>query len=183
MYNGSGFRPLEVGAGYRLTKVINGWAQAGGTPGEAQMNPTNAWSLPGQTTAERRAPERQVPMLDTVKVAPETFRSLEFRSAAEKREFVQAGRGAQKFDRDNVPLWTVRVIGEIERGGRVMDELFTVSVPMQVNPGEKFDRGQSIWLPGLTFGVTAKRDGSGFMVWLSADGIEPAGSGAKAAAS
>ncbi|QJY51200.1 hypothetical protein [Pseudonocardia broussonetiae] len=123
-------------------------------------------------------------MLDTVKVAPETFSNIEFRGAMPKTAYVPQGNvaGPQKQTSNGTPIWAVRVLAETTRGLRVKEDLLTVTVPMQVDPTEKFERGQSIELVSLTFGVTPKREGNGFSTWLSADGIQPAGLG-KAAAS
>lgn len=141
------------------------------------MNPpTDQWST--TPLAEPAAPGRQVsPVIDTILIAREAFRSIEFRGAVEKRPYTENGApvGPQKIDKPTgLPVWTVRVLVERERYGRVKEDLITVSVPFQVNPEEKFQRGNLVWLPGLTYGVTSKREGGGFSVWFSCDAIEPA---------
>jgi hypothetical protein len=130
-------------------------------------------SGPSATSTTAAAPWKGTAVFDTVRVSPDSFRSVMFRAAAPRREFTRdrmpdAAR-PQRTNGDNIPLWSVKLVVEDWRG---RDHIITVSVPMYDDPSTKFARGDFIVLPGLTFGVTPKREG-GFVTWLSADGIEP----------
>lgn len=136
-------------------------------------------SGPLSTSTPAAAPQAPRPwkgtaVLDTVKVSPDSFRSVMFHSATERKAFtrdnVPACDKPQKMSGDGVPLWSVKVVAE---DWRARVNILTVTVPLHDDPGTKFARGDLVELPGLTFGVTDKRAG-GFVTWLSADGIAPA---------
>ena len=115
-------------------------------------------------------------MLNTVKVAPETFRSVLFMGSAERKEFTEDNRPnrdkPQKRDKQTgLPVWSVQVAAIDWRG---TSNLLTVGVPLADDPAGKFTPGQPVELDGLTFGVTPKRNGGGYTTWQSADGINPA---------
>lgn len=146
------------------------------------MNPLDPWS-PTSTT-EPAARERAARVFDTVKVAPETFKSVMFMAASARKEYVQGSRmrdedKPQKRTADGVPLWSVQIAAINWRG---KSELIGVTVPMHDSPAEKFQAGDPVRLTGLVFGVTAKRDGGGYVTWCSADGVDPANAAPKAAA-
>jgi hypothetical protein len=115
--------------------------------------------------------------MDTVKVAPDNFAMLMFMASAAKKEFTQGQRipdaqKPQKRNGDGLPIWSVQVAGTNWRG---RSELMTVSVAMADDPAAKFAPGQPIELVGLVFGVSPKRDGSGYSTWCSAEALAPAG--------
>ncbi|MGD9631610.1 MAG: hypothetical protein AB7H53_19230 [Hyphomicrobium sp.] len=115
--------------------------------------------------------------MDTVRVSADNFQLLMFMASAAKREFVQGQRipddqKPQKRNGDGLPIWSVQVAGTTWRG---RSELLSVSVAMPDDPGSKFAPGQPVELVGLVFGVSPKRDGSGYSTWCSAEAIAPAG--------
>lgn len=129
-------------------------------------------SQPTSTLAlEPLAPERVARVFDTVKVSPETFRSVMFMSCQARKEFtrdrVRDEDKPQKYTREGVPLWSVQVAAVNWRG---KSELLAVTVPMHSDPAEKFQAGDPVQLVGLVFGVTAKREG-GYVTWCSADDL------------
>jgi hypothetical protein len=110
-------------------------------------------------------------VVDTVRVAPETFSSLMFMGSAERKEFTRDNRPnnerPQKRNGEGVPVWSVQVAASPWRG---KGSVITVTVAMHDDPAKKFKTGEPVELPGLVFGVTAKRDGT-FVTWFSADAI------------
>lgn len=141
------------------------------------MNPINdPWSTSTPVAGPARAPERQARVFDTVKVAPETFRSVMFMSSNARKEFtrdrVRDEDKPQKRTQDGVALWSVSLAAVNWRG---KSELINVTVPMYDDPAQKFQVGDPVRLAGLTFGVSPKRDGGGFVTWCSADAVEPVG--------
>ncbi len=133
-------------------------------------------STPAAPQASPR-PWKGTAVLDTVRVSPDTFRSVMFHSATERKAFtrdnIPAREKPQKTTSDGVPLWSVKVVAE---DWRARVHILTVSVPMHDHPGTKFARGDLVELPGLVMGLSQKpQGGSGFVpTWLSADGIAPA---------
>jgi hypothetical protein len=113
-------------------------------------------------------------MPDTVKVAPDTFSSLLFMESAERKEFTPDKRPnnerPQKRNRDDVPVWSVKLATVNWRGH---SQMLSVTIAMHDDPGKKFKAGDPVQLTGLVFGVTPKRDG-GFTTWCSADAISAA---------
>ena len=110
--------------------------------------------------------------MDTVRVSADNFQSVMFMGSAERKEFTQDKRPQadkpQKRTADGKPLWSVTLAAVNFRG---KPEMVTATVATFDNPGDAFVAGQPVELAGLTFGVTAKRDGSGFVTWCSADSI------------
>ncbi len=145
------------------------------------MDPSGPSSTSTAAAPASARPRRESAVFDMVKVAPETFRSIEFRAAFERKEFTkdqvpdQAKR--QKQTKDGVPVWSVKVLVEDWRG---RESFINVTVPMYGNPADKFSRGQQVELPGLAFGVSPKHNG-GYVTWQSADGINSTGAGTTAA--
>jgi hypothetical protein len=137
------------------------------------MNPTHLSPNQGAQAQERR-PWRGAGVLDTVKVAADTFRSVLFMSSEERKEFTTDQRPAkdkpQKRSAAGVPLWSVKVATVNWRG---KTDLINVTVPMHDDPGTKFTAGQPVELVDLVFGVSPKRAG-GFTTWASADSLAPA---------
>ncbi len=121
-------------------------------------------------------------MLDTVKVAADTFRSVMFMGSAERKEFTRENRPAQdkaqKRNGEGVPIWAVQIAVVNWRGAA---QLLAVTVPMHDDPVTKFQPGDPVQLAGLVFGVTAKREG-GYVTWCSADAIAAAAARPRVAA-
>ncbi|GAA5158205.1 hypothetical protein GCM10023321_37680 [Pseudonocardia eucalypti] len=116
-------------------------------------------------------------MFDTVRVSPDTFQSVMFMSSQPRKEFtrdrnVRDEDKPQKCTKDGVPLWSVQVAVVTWRG---KSELLMVTVPLSDDPATTFTTGDPVTLPGLVFGVTAKREG-GFVTWCSADDVRLAAS-------
>src|SRR3954469_7474191 len=85
-------------------------------------------------------PKREAAVLDTVKVAAETFRQVLFMGAAERKEFTTDNRPnrdkPQKRDKQTgLPVWSVQVVAINWRG---VSSLLTVGVPMADDPAQKF---------------------------------------------
>jgi hypothetical protein len=119
--------------------------------------------------------------MDTVRVSPDNFQLTMFMASAARKEFVQGQRipddqKPQKRNGDGLPIWSVQVAATTWRG---RSEMFSVSVAMPDDPAAKFAPGQPIELLGLVFGVSPKRDGSGYSTWCSADSIAAQGGGGK----
>lgn len=115
-------------------------------------------------------------VFDTVKVSPDTFKSVMFMGSVARTEWSEnRQRGEdkrQKFTRDGLPIWAVKVAAT---NWRDQSDMLSVTVAAPSNPGESFAPGQLVDFEGLTFGVTAKRDG-GYVTWSSADSLTAAGS-------
>ncbi len=121
-------------------------------------------------------------MLDTVRVAPETFRQVLFMGSAERKEYTTDNRPnadkPQKRDKaTGFPVWSVQVAAVNWRG---VTNLLTVGIPLPDDPAGKFTLGQPVELVGLVLGVTPKRNGGGYSIWQNADGINPTSVGATA---
>ncbi len=128
-------------------------------------------------------PRRELAVLDTVKVSPDTFRSVLFMGSAERKEWSQDNRPnrdkAQKRTAAGVPVWSVQMAAINWRGN---SSLLTVSVPLHDDPAQKFTAGQPVELVDLVFGVSPKRNNNGgYVTWCSADGINPVDAGTTAA--
>lgn len=122
-----------------------------------------------------RPQKRTAGVFDTVRVAPDTFQSVMFMSAAARREFVEGQRlrdedKPQKRTADGMPLWSVQLAAVNWRGNA---QLITITIPMPGNPVDQFMPGDPVQLAGMVFGVSPKRDGGGFVTWCSADSLEP----------
>jgi hypothetical protein len=146
-------------------------------------DPTHPSSTPTAAVAPAAArPRREAAVFDTVKVSPDTFRSVLFMGSAERKEFTTDNRPnrdkPQKRTTAGVPVWSVQVAAINWRGN---SNLVTVTVPMHDDPAQKFIPGQPVELVDLVFGVSPKRSNGGYVTWCSADGINPAGAGMTAA--
>ncbi len=143
-------------------------------------NPSGS-SATSTVAAPAARPRREAAVLDTVRVAADTFRQVLFMGSAEKREFTQDNRPnrdkPQKRTQTGVPVWSVQVAAINWRG---TSSLLTVSVPQPDDPAAAITPGTPVELVGLVFGVTPKRSG-GFVTWCSADAITPAGARTAAA--
>ena len=134
---------------------------------------------PSSTTATAAAPatarpRREQGVLDKVKVAPETFKSVLFMGSAVKREFTEANMPnrdkPQKVDTaTGLPVWSVKFAAITWQGA---SDLLTVNIPMPDDPAQKFTPGQPVELVGHVLGITTKRSGS-YSIWQNADGINP----------
>ena len=149
------------------------------------------YDLPGPSSTSTTAltppaaarPRREAAVLDTVRVSADTFRQVLFMGSAEKREFTTDNRPnrdkPQRRDKQTgLPVWAVQVAAINWRGN---SNLLTVGVPMADDPAKKFQPGQPVELVGLVFGVTPKRNGSGYTTWQNADDITPVGARTAAA--
>jgi hypothetical protein len=119
-------------------------------------------------------PRREHGVLDTVKVSPDTFRSVLFMGSAERKEWSQDNRPnrdkPQKRDKQTgLPEWSVQVAVVNWRG---QPSLLTVRVPMPDDPAGKFQLGQPVELVELVMGVSPRRT-NGYAIWYSADDITP----------
>jgi hypothetical protein len=125
------------------------------------------------TTAAALPRPQRGSVVDTVRVAPETFGSLIYMAAAERKEFTEDRRPnnqkPQKKTSNGIPLWSIKLAASDWRGNAT---LLTVTVPMHDDPTASFTAGQVVELVGLVFGVTPKRDGR-YVTWCSADGMTP----------
>lgn len=139
------------------------------------MNP----SVTAEQPTEAKRLVRGGSVFDTVRVSPDTFQSVMFMSSTPRTEWSetrqQGEEKRQKFTRDGMPVWSVKVAAT---NWRDQDNMLSVTIASQHNPGEVFTRGQLVQFGGLTFGVSPKRDG-GFVTWCSADSVEAVGSATK----
>jgi hypothetical protein len=122
-------------------------------------------------------------MIDSVKVAPDTFESAIFLGSEERKEYVEGGniphdQKKQQINKDGVPVWTLKLYVTTWRG---LERQVKVNVPSPNNPADQFSKGELVELSGVEFGVTPKREGGGYILWLKADRIESA-AGRKSAA-
>lgn len=117
-------------------------------------------------------------VFDTVKVSPDTFKSVMFMGVVARTEWSDTRRQGedkpQKFTRDGVPVWSVKVAAT---NWRDQSDMLSVTVAAHASPGDSFAPGQLVEFDGLTFGVTGKRDG-GYVTWSSADAVVAAGQSA-----
>jgi hypothetical protein len=117
-------------------------------------------------------------VLDTVRVAPDTFSSLVFMGSTQRKEFTRDNRPSserpQKYNGDGVPVWSLQVAAVSWRNN---PQMLSVTVAMHDDPAKKFKAGDPVQLDGLVFGVTPKRDG-GYVTWCSADAISAVGAAA-----
>lgn len=126
---------------------------------------------------------RDVSMIDSVKVDAGTFDSVIFLGSEERKEFVEGGniphnQKKQQVTKEGVPVWTVKLYATTWRG---LERQVKVNVPARENPGDRLGKGELVTLSDVEFGVTPKREGGGYIVWLRAGSIEPA-TGRKSAA-
>ncbi len=139
-------------------------------------------STPMTTAAPAARPRREPAVLDTVKVSPDTFRSVFFMGSTERKEWSQDNRPnrdkAQKRTAAGVPVWSVQVSAITWRGNTT---LMTITVPQYDDPAAVLTPGSRVELVDLVFGVSQKRNNGGYVTWCSADGINPAGAGTTAA--
>jgi hypothetical protein len=130
------------------------------------MNPTVEHHQLPQTT-------RSGHVFDTVKVSADTFTSVMFVQCEARTEWTPNGGGnvpkPQKRTKDGVPVWSVKVVATNWRG---QSDMLSVTLAQYDNPGEQHAPGSLVQFVGLTFGVSAKRDGNGFVTWCSADSLE-----------
>jgi hypothetical protein len=120
-----------------------------------------------------------VVQVDAVRVAQDTFKQMIFMESVERREFtperIPNAQKPQKTTKSGVPLWSVKVAAINWRGNSSM---LSVTVPSVDSPSATLAAGELVDFDGLVFGVTPKRDGSGFSTWCSADAIVSAKVGA-----
>src|SRR4051812_4013438 len=119
------------------------------------MNPLNP-STPSLAAApEARPLWKGTSVLDTVRVAADTFSSLLFMQAEARKEFtrerVANADRPQKRTTAGVPLWSVKVAAVNWRG---KTELISITVPLHDDPAGKFTAGEPVEFGGMVFGVT-----------------------------
>ncbi|MGH3850233.1 MAG: hypothetical protein ACRDRT_11090 [Pseudonocardiaceae bacterium] len=121
-------------------------------------------------------------VFDTVKVSPDTFESVMFVQCEPRTEWTPNGGNnggmpkPQKHTKDGLPIWSVKVAAT---NWRKQSDMLSVTVAQYDNPADQHAPGSQVQFVGLTFGVSAKRDGNGFVTWCSADGLQPAGQPAR----
>lgn len=110
--------------------------------------------------------------LNTVLIDPESFRFVFLMGSEARREFTEQRMRnedkPQKRNSDGLPLWSVQVSATDWRGRGCM---FTATVPSQKDPAELLPPGTPVNFDRLVFGVSPKRDGSGYSTWAFADAI------------
>jgi hypothetical protein len=116
--------------------------------------------------------------IDSVLVAPETFDSALYLGSEERKEYVEDrniphNQKKQQLNKDGLPVWSVKLYVTTWRG---LERQVKVNVAASDNPAERFAKGELVTLSGVEFGVTPKREGGGFILWLRAEGIESASS-------
>jgi hypothetical protein len=140
------------------------------------MQEDNNNSLPAHiTTAAGARPIRwESGMLDNWLIDADTFASITFLGATERKEFVEDknipyNNRPQKRNKDNVPVWTVTLAVADWRGrGTVMK----LNMPSPQNPADSIGAGEKVELVRPVAGVTPKREGNGYIVWMTADDIK-----------
>lgn len=136
----------------------------------------------GQQAAGMRQPRREPSaVIDSVKVDAATFDSVIFLGSEERKEYVDGqniphNQKKQQYTKDGVPVWTIKVYATTWRG---LERQVKINVPAQTDPGERFSKGELVTLSNIEFGVTPKREGNGYIIWLRAGNIEPATAGAR----
>jgi hypothetical protein len=114
----------------------------------------------------QRRPERGTAMIDSVKVAADTFDSVIFLGSEERKEYVEGEAGKhiphnekkQAYSKDGVPFWTVKLYVTTWRG---LERQIKVKVAAATDPAEQFAKGELVSLRDVEFGVTPKREGNG----------------------
>ena len=109
-------------------------------------------------------------MIDSVKVDASTFDSVIFLGSEERKEYVEGqniphNQKKQQYTKDGVPIWTLKLYVTTWRG---LERQVKVNVAAEVDPGERFAKGELVTLSGIEFGVTPKREGTGYIIWLKA---------------
>jgi hypothetical protein len=131
----------------------------------------------GQRAAGMRQPRRDTAVIDSVKVAPETFDSLIFLGSEEKKEYVEGqniprDQKHQQLDKaTGLPLWSVKLYVTTWRG---LERQVKVNVPAAEDPAERFAKGELVALWDAEAGVTPKREGNGYTIWMKAARIDVA---------
>ncbi len=138
----------------------------------------------GSEAAGVRPPRRDsTTMIDSVKVDQATFDSVIFLGSEERKEYVEGDAGKriphnekkQQYSKDGVPVWTLKLYVTTWRG---LERQVKVNVAAADDPGERFAKGELVTLSDIEFGVTPKREGNGFVIWMKAGAIESADSSA-----
>jgi hypothetical protein len=129
----------------------------------------------GSEAAEGRPSRREkTAVIDSVKVDPHTFDSVIFLGSEERKEYVEGqniphNQKKQKYNKDGVPVWSVKLYATTWRG---LERQVKVNVASPDDPAERLSKGELVALSDVEFGVTPKREGGGYTVWLNAGGIQ-----------
>jgi hypothetical protein len=125
-------------------------------------------------TSQRRYRETESLMIDSVRVAPDTFASLTFLGSSERKEFVQGQNipynQKKQQVKDGVPVWTVQLAVSTWRNAQ-RARVIKVNIPCQEDPGQRFGTGELVELQNAVYGVTPNREGNGYAIWMTAEGI------------
>jgi hypothetical protein len=142
---------------------------------EQDMQDNSPLSTGPQATAtrQRRTTEGQQ-MIDSVRVAPDTFGSLVFLGSSERKEFTEgkniAYRDKPQQYKDGVPVWTVQLAASTWRNPQ-RSRTINVNIPCPEDPSTRLTTGELVELHNAVYGVTPHRDGNGYSVWMTAEGI------------
>jgi hypothetical protein len=117
-------------------------------------------------------------VIDSVKVDPGTFESVIFLGSEERKEYVEGqniphNEKKQQYTKDGVPIWTLKLYVTTWRG---LERQVKVNVAAADDPAEQFAKGELVTLSDIEFGVTPKREGNGYVIWLKAGAVESADS-------
>jgi hypothetical protein len=140
-----------------------------------QDNSTPLQTVTVSSEVADRQPSRRdkTAVIDSVKVDPRTFDSVIFLGSEERKEYVEGqniphNQKKQKYNKDGVPVWSVKLYATTWRG---LERQVKVNVASPDDPAERFSKGELVTLSDVEFGVTPKREGGGYTVWLNAGGI------------
>lgn len=136
-------------------------------------NPLSTVTAGSSTTAVQSPRRENRDMFDSVKADPTTIVTAIFLGSEERKEFVPGqniphNQKKQQYTKDGVPIWTVKLYATNWRG---LERQIKVNVPQSDDPAGRFAQGELVALSDLEFGVTPKREGGGFVIWMKASGI------------
>jgi hypothetical protein len=79
-----------------------------------------------------------------------------FSACVRKTKFENRKR-VDAFTRENIPLWTVRIMAPTLKFGALVDEMVTVSIAAAENPAKTIQRGAPVDFVNLMQGITQTR--------------------------
>jgi hypothetical protein len=141
-------------------------------------SPQSTGTAGQEATTVRPARRDSTLMIDSVKVDGTTFDSVIFLGSEERKEYVEGEAGKriphsekkQQY-KDGVPVWTLKVYATTWRG---LERQIKVNVATADDPAEQFAKGELVTLSDVEFGVTPKREGNGYIIWMKAAAIKSA---------